>query len=208
MEEYDFKENIMIRQMVKSYSINKLIRKIKNARKQKLNKLLTKTNNIKEKQDMIEQQLEQKFLDYQKKLKNETNLIDKKLLKKNSCMTDKQRKKIKFYKLHKQNLREVNNELENFYHDIILRQEDNVTILNEIIKEEKNKRKEIVKRTIREQIQKVNEMENLMKFREKMKNENINSFKSDKVKKIFDEKRIEEQKKLEEEKWLAKLSKK
>ena len=208
MEEYDFKENMMIKQMVKSYSINKLKRKIKNARKLKLNKLLTKTNNIKEKQDMIEQQLEQKFLDYQKKLKNETNFIDKKLLKKNSCMTDKQRKKIKFYKLHKQNLREVNNELENFYLDIILRQEDNVTILNEIIKEEKNKRKEIVKRTIREQIQKVNEMENLMKFREKMKNENINSFKSDKVKKIFDEKRIEEQKKLEEEKWLAKLSKK
>ena len=93
MEDYDFKENMMIKQMVKSYSINKLIRKIKNNRKLKINKTLTKTNNIKEKQEMIEQQLEQRFLDYQKKLKNETNFIDKKLLKLNGCITEKQQKK-------------------------------------------------------------------------------------------------------------------
>ena len=205
LEDYEFKENMMIKQMVKSYTIGKLIRKIKNARKIKLNKSLTKTNNIKEKQEMIEQQLEQRFLDYQKKLKNETNFIDKKLFKLNSCITEKQQKKIKFNKLHKQNLREVNNEMENFYRDIMLRQEDNVMILNEIIKEEGNNREEIIKRTIREQIQKSKEMEDLIKFRDKMKNENINNFNSDKIKKIFDEKRIEEQNKLAAEKWLAKL---
>ena len=94
LEDYEFKENMMIKQMVKSYTIGKLIRKIKNARKIKLNKSLTKTNNIKEKQEMIEQQLEQRFLDYQKKLKNETNFIDKKLFKLNSCITEKQQKKL------------------------------------------------------------------------------------------------------------------
>ena len=102
-------------------------------------------------------------------------------------------------------MREVNNEMENFYRDIMLRQEDNVMILNEIIKEEGNNREEIIKRTIREQIQKSKEMEDLIKFRDKMKNENINNFNSDKIKKIFDEKRIEEQNKLAAEKWLAKL---
>ena len=147
LEDNEYKENMMIKQMVKSYSINKLIRKIQYARKQRLNKSLTKTNNIKEKQDMIEQQIEQRFLDYQKKLKNETNFIDKKLLNLNSCITEKQKKKIKFEKLHKQNLREINNEMENFYRDIMLRQEDNVMILNDMIKEKGFNREEIVKRT-------------------------------------------------------------
>ena len=50
LEDYEFKENMMIKQMVKSYTIGKLIRKIKNSRKIKLNKSLTNTNNIKEKQ--------------------------------------------------------------------------------------------------------------------------------------------------------------
>ena len=40
-----------------------------------------------------------------------------------------------------------------------------------------------------------------------MKNENINNFRTDKVKKIFEQKRIEEKKKKEEEKWLAKFEK-
>ena len=205
MEDDEFKENAMIKQMVKSYSINKLMRKIKNARKKKFVKTLSKNNNIKEKQDMLEKELEQKFLDYQEKLKNESNFIDKKILKLNSCITEKKKKKIQFSELLKQNLRQINHEMENFYQDIMLRQEDNLMILNELIKEEGNNREKIVKRTINEQIQKIEEMKNLSKFRDKMKNENINNFKTDKILKIFEEKRIEEQKRLEEEKWLAKL---
>ena len=205
MEDDEFKENSMIKQMVKSYSINKLMRKIKNARKKKFVKTLSKNNNIKEKQDMLEKELEQKFLDYQEKLKNESNFIDKKILKLNSCITEKKKKKIQFSELLKQNLRQINHEMENFYQDIMLRQEDNLMILNELIKEEGNNREKIVKRTINEQIQKIEEMKNLSKFRDKMKNENINNFKTDKILKIFEEKRIEEQKRLEEEKWLAKL---
>ena len=205
MEDDEFKENSMIKQMVKSYSINKLMRKIKNARKKKFVKTLSKNNNIKEKQDMLEKELEQKFLDYQEKLKNESNFIDKKILKLNSCITEKKKKKIQFSELLKQNLRQINHEMENFYQDIMLRQEDNLMILNELAKEEGNNREKIVKRTINEQIQKIEEMKNLSKFRDKMKNENINNFKTDKILKIFEEKRIEEQKRLEEEKWLAKL---
>ena len=205
MEDDEFKENAMIKQMVKSYSINKLMRKIKNARKKKFVKTLSKNNNIKEKQDMLEKELEQKFLDYQEKLKNESNFIDKKILKLNSCITEKKKKKIQFSELLKQNLRQINNEMENFYQDIMLRQEDNLMILNELAKEEGNNREKIVKRTINEQIQKIEEMKNLSKFRDKMKNENINNFKTDKILKIFEEKRIEEQKRLEEEKWLAKF---
>ena len=205
MEDDEFKENAMIKQMVKSYSINKLMRKIKNARKKKFVKTLSKNNNIKEKQDMLEKELEQKFLDYQEKLKNESNFIDKKILKLNSCITEKKKKKIQFSELLKQNLRQINHEMENFYQDIMLRQEDNLMILNELAKEEGNNREKIVKRTINEQIQKIEEMKNLSKFRDKMKNENINNFKTDKILKIFEEKRIEEQKRLEEEKWLAKL---
>ena len=205
MEDDEYKENAMIKQMVKSYSISKLMRKIKNARKKKFVQTLSKNNNIKEKQDMLEKELEQKFLDYQEKLKNESNFIDKKILKLNSCITEKKKKKIQFSELLKQNLRQINHEMENFYQDIMLRQEDNLMILNELAKEEGNNREKIVKRTINEQIQKIEEMKNLYKFRDKMKNENINNFKTDKILKIFEEKRIEEQKRLEEEKWLAKL---
>ena len=97
--------------------------------------------------------------------------------------------------------------MNNYYHDLILRQEDNVMIINDILKEEVDARKIIVKRTIDEQIQKSKEFENLIKFRNKMKNENINNFRTDKVKKIFEQKRIEEKKKKEEEKWLAKFEK-
>ena len=207
MKDDEYKENIISKQMIKSYSINKLIRKAKNDRKSKISKSLSKKYNIKENKEILEQKYEQKILDYQKKLKKEINFTDKKILNLNKCITEKKNKKIIFSNLHKQNLRDINNEMNNYYHDLILRQEDNVMIINDILKEEVDARKIIVKRTIDEQIQKSKEFENLIKFRNKMKNENINNFRTDKVKKIFEQKRIEEKKKKEEEKWLAKFEK-
>ena len=120
----------------------------------------------------------------------------------------KMNKIIKFSNLQKENLKKVNNELEIYYNDLIQRHEDNVSIINELQREEDNKRSDALRRIINEQIKKNKEFENLGKFKGKMNNENINNLREDKVKQIFLQKKIEEERKKkekEEEDYLNKI---
>jgi len=199
MKDDELKENYVKREMIKSYNIKKLIEKAINDRKLKFGKLSMKKYNVKENQEMMEKKMEEKFINYQKKLMEQSKNIDKKYLDLSYLQTEKMKKKIIFNNLQKENLKRLYKEKDEYYNDLIMKQENNVMMIQDFLKGEENVRDRVIKRTINEQIIKNKEFENLTKFKGKMKNENINNFSSDIVQKMFNKKIIEEQKRLEEE---------
>ena len=199
MKDDELKENYRKREMIKSYNIKNLIEKARYNRKLKFDKLSVNKYNVKENQEIIEKKIEEKYINYQKKLMEQNKSTDKKYLDLSYLQTDKIKKKIILNNLQKQNLKKLYKEKDEYYNDLISKQEDNVMTIQDLLKGEENIRDIVVKRTINEQIKKNKEFENLTKFQGKMRNENIFNFSSDRLQKIFDKKIIEEQKRIEEE---------
>jgi hypothetical protein len=199
MKNDKFKENYIKKEMLKSYTINKILAKARYNKKIKLNEIQIKNNYVKENQELIEKQMEEKFWQYQKKLIEQNNYINKKLSNLNYTTNEKMQKKLIFDRKQKQNLKNLNKEMSEYYNDIILRHEDNLMVANDLEKRKEKIIDKVVKRTIEEQTKKNKEYENLRIFGGKMKNKNINNLSEEKVKKLFKQRRIEEQKKLEVE---------
>jgi hypothetical protein len=195
----EIKENFIKREMIKRYNINKMIVKAKYNRKLKIDKSNQVKYNVKENQELLEKKFEEKVLNYQKKLEQQNNFKNKKNLKLKTYNTEKMQKQINFRNLQQENMENLNDQMKRYYRSLILRHEDNVSIINEIIKSQENTMDKVVKRTIDEQIKKTKEIENLYKFKDKIQNENIYNLRDEQVKKIFDRKRIDDRKKLEEE---------
>ena len=199
LKDEELKENFIKKEMIKSYNINRIISKARYNKKVRLNKIQYKNYNVKENQELIEKNMEKKISDYQKKLTEQNKILNKKGMNLSYYTTEKMQKKIIFSDKQKENLKNLNKEMSNYYNDLIMKHEDNVMIVNDIQKQENIMRAKVVKRTIGEQIKKEHEIENLKKFRGRMKNENIYNLSEDKVKKIFNKRQIEERKKLEAE---------
>ena len=199
MKNDKFKENYIKKEMLKSYTINKILAKARYNKKIKLNEIQIKNNYVKENQELIEKQMEEKFWQYQKKLIEQNNYINKKLSNLNYTTNEKMQKKLIFDRKQKQNLKNLNKEMSEYYNDIILRHEDNLMVVNDLEKRKEKIIDKVVKTTIEEQTKKNKEYENLRIFGGKMKNKNINNLSEEKVKKLFKQRRIEEQKKLEVE---------
>jgi hypothetical protein len=199
LKDEELKENFIKKEMIKSYNINRIISRARYNKKVRLNKIQFKNYNVKENQELIEKNMEKKISDYQKKLTEQNKILNKKGMNLSYYTTEKMQKKIIFSDKQKQNLKNLNKEMSNYYNDLIMKHEDNVMIVNDIQKQENIMRAKVVKRTIGEQIKKEHEIENLTKFRGRMKNENIYNLSEDKVKKIFNKRQIEERKKMESE---------
>ena len=199
LKDEELKENFIKKEMIKSYNINRIISRARYNKKVRLNKIQFKNYNVKENQELIEKNMEKKISDYQKKLTEQNKILNKKGMNLSYYTTEKMQKKIIFSDKQKENLKNLNKEMTNYYNDLIMKHEDNVMIVNDIQKQENIMRAKVVKRTIGEQIKKEHEIENLKKFRGRMKNENIYNLSEDKVKKIFNKRQIEERKKLEAE---------
>jgi hypothetical protein len=199
LKDEELKENFIKKEMVKSYNINKIISRARYNKKVRLNKIQFKNYNVKENQELIEKNMEKKISDYKKKLTEQNKILNKKKMNLSYYNTEKMQKKIIFSDKQKENLKNLNKEMSNYYNDLIMKHEDNVMIVNDIQKQENIMRAKVVKRTIGEQIKKEHEIENLKKFRGRMKNENIYNLSEDKVKKIFNKRQIEERKKMESE---------
>ena len=199
LKDEELKENFIKKEMVKSYNINKIISRARYNKKVRLNKIQFKNYNVKENQELIEKNMEKKISDYKKKLTEQNKILNKKKMNLSYYNTEKMQKKIIFSDKQKENLKNLNKEMSNYYNDLIMKHEDNVMIVNDIQKQENIMRAKVVKRTIGEQIKKEHEIENLTKFRGRMKNENIYNLSEDKVKKIFNKRQIEERKKMESE---------
>ena len=199
LKDEELKENFIKKEMVKSYNINKIISRARYNKKVRLNKIQFKNYNVKENQELIEKNMEKKISDYKKKLTEQNKILNKKKMNLSYYNTEKMQKKIIFSDKQKENLKNLNKEMSSYYNDLIMKHEDNVMIVNDIQKQENIMRAKVVKRTIGEQIKKEHEIENLTKFRGRMKNENIYNLSEDKVKKIFNKRQIEERKKMESE---------
>ena len=92
-----------------------------------------------------------------------------------------------------------------YYKDLIIRQADNVLIINELQKDEPNIKQVILKRSLNEQNKKSSELKSLDKFLEKMNKININNQTEEKKTKLFKKKiKEEEQRSREEENKLLK----
>ena len=199
LKDEELKENFIKKEMIKSYNINRIISRARYNKKVRLNKIQFKNYNVKENQELIEKNMEKKISDYQKKLTEQNKILNKKGMNLSYYTSEKMQKKIIFSDKQKENLKNLNKEMSNYYNDLIMKHEDNVMIVNDIQKQENIMRAKVVKRTIGEQIKKEHEIENLKKFRGRMKNENIYNLSEDKVKKIFNKRQIEERKKMESE---------
>ena len=107
-----------------------------------------------------------------------------------------------FANLQKKNLDQNNKEINEYYNELILRQEENLMIINELQKNEPFLKQTIFKRTLQEQNKKNKKLQSLNKFLEKMDRKNINNQTDETKRKLFKEKRrieIERKKKEEEE---------
>ena len=205
MEDDELKENRIKKEIIKSYNIKRLIEKERNDRQLKLDKLLMNKYNVKENQKTIEKEIEEKFINYQKKLTEQNKIIGKKYIDLNHIQIDRIKKQFIFNNLQKQNMKKLDQEKIDYHNDLVMKHENFVTMFQDLLKDEEIIRDRIIKKNINEQIKKNKEFENLTKFRAKMKNENIYNFREDIVKKMFDKKRMEEQKRKEEENEIFKI---
>jgi hypothetical protein len=188
-------EEYMEKDMIKRYNINRNLLRERSAQKVKVRENLMKNlEGVKEKRELIKQEEQQKINNYIKRLNRE--------VKKEDIYEYLFAQRNHFLNLQKKNIIKTNKESRDFYHELILRQEDRYLILDEIEKEEPMIKQAILRRTIKEQNKKNNKLKSLGKFMGKMERNNINN-KSDEAKnKLFQEKRkidIEKKKKQKEE---------
>jgi hypothetical protein len=188
-------EEYMEKDMIKRYNINRNLLRERSAQKVKVRENLMKNlEGVKEKRELIKQEEQQKINNYIKRLNRE--------VKKEDIYEYLFAQRNHFLNLQKKNIIKTNKESRDFYHELILRQEDRYLILDEIEKEEPMIKQAILRRTIKEQNKKNNKLKSLGKFMGKMERNNINN-KSDEAKnKLFKEKRkidIEKKKKQKEE---------
>ena len=172
----------MEKDMIKRYNINRNLLRERSAQKVKVRENLMKNlEGVKEKRELIKQEEQQKINNYIKRLNRE--------VKKEDIYEYLFAQRNHFLNLQKKNIIKTNKESRDFYHELILRQEDRYLILDEIEKEEPMIKQAILRRTIKEQNKKNNKLKSLGKFMGKMERNNINN-KSDEAKnKLFQEKR-------------------
>ena len=188
-------EEYMEKDMIKRFNINRNLLRERSAQKKKVRENLTKNlDGVREKKELIKQEEKQKIKDYMEKLNRE--------VKKEDIYEYLFAQRSHFLNLQKKNLIKTNKESSDFYHELILRQEDRYMILDEMEKEEPIIKQAILRRSIKEQNKKYNKLQSLGKFIGKMERNNINNQSDEKKNKLFQEKRkidIEKKKKQKEE---------
>jgi len=195
VNEDQLEEEYMEKDMIKRYNINRNLLRERSAQKQKVKENLRKNlEGVREKKELIQQEEQQKIKDYIKRLNRE--------VKKEDIYEYLFAQRSHFLNLQKKNLIKTNKESRDFYHELILRQEDRYMILDEMEKEEPIIKQAILKRTIKEQNKKNNKLQSFGKFMGKMERSNINNQSDETKNKLFQEKRkidIERKKKQKEE---------
>ena len=182
-------QNYYQKDMLKRYSIKEILSREQSAKSSRIKENLMKNfESVKEKKVLIENENEKKIKDILKKL----NKNIKKDINENN-------QRIFFSHLQKVNFNKCNMEMNKFYNDIIMRHEDNLLIINDLQKDDPNIKQEIIKRSLQEQNQKIQQLKSLDKFLDKMDKENINN-KNEKTKiKVFKQIEIEKKRKEEEQ---------
>ena len=178
--------------MIKRYNIRNILQRERSAKNERIKKkFIINYDIIKSKRELLEKQDEEKIQQTIKRLNK--NMIKKSFKRYNN--------RDYYENLQRQNLKQYNKDIDSYYKEMIIRQRDNVLIINEFQNGEPDIKQNIIKRVMNEQNKKFKKLKSLDKFREKMDKININNQTEGKKKKIFNKilKEEEEKKRKEEE---------
>ena len=192
----ELEEDYIEKDMIRRYNIKQNLLREQSAKKEKIKENIFKNlENVREKKEQLEENEKKKIKEYIKRLNRK--------MEKQSPNNDYQlHQRNYFSKLQKKNLDKANKETNDYYNELILRQEDFAVIVNELQRDEPFIKQAILQRTIKEQNKKNRHLQSLNKFLEKMEKENINNQKEDTKIRLFKEKRrieLERKRKEEEE---------
>ena len=192
----ELEEDYIEKDMIRRYNIKQNLLREQSAKKERIKENIFKNlESVREKKEQLEENEKKKIKEYIKRLNRK--------MEKQSANNDYQlHQRNYFSNLQKKNLDKANKETNDYYNELILRQEDFATIVNELQRDEPFIKQAILQRTIKEQNKKNRHLQSLNKFLEKMEKENINNQKEDIKIKLFNEKRrieLERKRKEEEE---------
>ena len=192
----ELEEDYIEKDMIRRYNIKQNLLREQSAKKEKIKiNIFKNLENVREKKEQLEENEKKKIKEYIKRLNRK--------MEKQSANNDYQlHQRNYFSNLQKKNLDKANKETNDYYNELILRQEDFAIIVNDLQRDEPFIKQAILQRTIKEQNKKNRHLQSLNKFLEKMERENINNQKEDTKIKLFKEKRkieLERKRKEEEE---------
>ena len=184
------KEELIEKDMLKSYKIKQILIREYSAKNERIKyNYIKKLDDAKEKREIIERKNKEKIKQIIKKLNRE--------VKKDSFSGNNREF---FSSLQRQNYKQCNKDSNDYYKDLILRQSDNLLIIDELQKNENYIKQEILKRSLQEQNTKNKELKSLDTFVDKIQKTNINNQNEGTIKKLFQEKiKIENEIKRKEE---------
>ena len=192
----ELEEDYIEKDMIRRYNIKQNLLREQSAKKERIKENIFKNlESVREKKEQLEEKEKKKIKEYIKRLNRK--------MEKQSANNDYQlHQRNYFSNLQKKNLDKANKESNEYYNELILRQEDFAIIVNELQRDEPFIKQAILQRTIKEQNKKNRHLQSLNKFLEKMERQNINNQKEDTKIKLFKEKRrieLERKRKEEEE---------
>ena len=150
----ELEENFKAKEMLKRFNIKQNILRELSERDEKIKGSLTKNiENVKEKKELLKKQEQQKIKKILKRL-NRKNSID---LKKNNANNEySNNQRIYFSNLQKENLNKANNEIKDYYNELILRREDYFWIIRDLQRDESSSKIKIQKKAKEAQNKKIN----------------------------------------------------
>ena len=189
----ELEEDYIEKDMIKRYNIKQILLREKTEKNDKIKETIKKNiEGVKEKKEIIERKEKEKIKKIIKHLNREFN--------KNNVNEHNDHGLREYYSsLQKENLKKNNKDFNDYYNELILRQEDNVVIANELEKAGAKIKQAILKKSLKEQNKKNKQLKIMEIHLSKMERENINNKDEDTRRKIIEEKRRIEFEKLEKE---------
>ena len=183
-------EEYIEKDMIKRYNIRQILQRERSAKNERIKKkFIINYDSMREKREYLEKEDEKKIQQTIKRLNRDMKKYNYKGYNSRDFYANLQKKNYEQYK-------KLNNA---YYKDLIIRQADNVLIINELQKDEPNIRQIILKRSLKEQNKKSSELKSLDNFLEKMNKININNQTEEKKTKLFKKKIKEEEQRSKEE---------
>ena len=175
----ELEQEFIKKDMLKRYNIKKILMRERSAKKERISyNFFKKMENIRERRELLDKKDKEKIKETMKRLNRDITKKDYRGYNSRDY----------FSNLQKKNYIQYNKETEDYYHELILRQGENVMIINELQKDEPYLKQDIIKRSLKEQDKKFQKLKDLDKYLEKMDRININNQDEEIKTKLYKEK--------------------
>ena len=175
----ELEQEFIKKDMLKRYNIKKILMRERSAKKERISyNFFKKMENIRERRELLDKKDKEKIKETMKRLNRDITKKDYRGYNSRDY----------FSNLQKKNYIQYNKDTEDYYHELILRQGENVMIINELQKDEPYLKQDIIKRSLKEQDKKFQKLKDLDKYLEKMDRININNQDEEIKTKLYKEK--------------------